>query len=268
MFNWPDGDIILRATHDTDTRDFRVHKMFLSFASPVFKDMFKLPQPISTTSTVDIVDMNDPPRALDAILRFIYPAADPPTINDITFLSEVLILADKYEIGFARCRLRPLLMEFAKTDPLRTYAIACRLGFETETKVASWNTRSINLLGLTELPNEFKHLSCMEYHRLVLLHVRYRKEVEAIATSNPPLRIPQFPQREGFSVFLPLVNLIGFEAARQMVVDAIREGGPLDYESLLLAIRRSPRAIEGSEAWAGDFLRVVLDKANALNLTV
>ena len=269
MFNWPDGDIILRATHDTDARDFRVHKIFLSFASPVFKDMFKLPQPPSATSTVDIIDMNDPPRALDAILRFIYPAADPPTINDVAFLSEVLILADKYQIDFARSRLRPLLMEFAKADPLRTYAIACRLGFEAEMKVASWNTRSINLLGLTELPDEFKHLSCMEYHRLVLLHVRYWKEVEAVATSSPPPWVPPLPYNGGSLARLMSAADAKFfeEGAKQMIVNAIKRGGPLDYESLLLTIRGSPQS-GNFEGWAGDFIRAVLDKADALNLTV
>ena len=37
IFNWPDGDVTLRATHGTDSRDFRVHELFLSFVSPMFK---------------------------------------------------------------------------------------------------------------------------------------------------------------------------------------------------------------------------------------
>ena len=32
-FNWPDGDVILRATHGAETSDFRVHKLFLSFST-------------------------------------------------------------------------------------------------------------------------------------------------------------------------------------------------------------------------------------------
>ncbi|KAF9644737.1 hypothetical protein BDM02DRAFT_3121402 [Thelephora ganbajun] len=182
VFNWPDGDIILRATHATDSRDFRVHKIFLSFASPVFREIFQLPQPSSATSSIDTIDVIGPPQALEVILRFIYPSADPPTINDLTLLSQVLVLADKYDIGVARSRLRTSLVRFARTEPLRVYAIACRLGFEDEMKIASSRTTSIHLPGLTELPDEFKLIPATEYHRLILLHARYRK-VEAIATT-------------------------------------------------------------------------------------
>ena len=168
MFNWPDGDVILRSTHGTESRDFRVHKIFLSFASPIFKDMFKLPQPSSPTSNVDVVNLTDPPRVLELILRFIYPCP-PPVIDDLTLLSEVLFLADKYDIEAARSRLRPSLMKFAKTEPLRAYAIACRLGFEDEMKIASSHTTSINLTEVTQLPDEFKFIPATEYHRLILL---------------------------------------------------------------------------------------------------
>ncbi|KZP24507.1 hypothetical protein FIBSPDRAFT_713764, partial [Athelia psychrophila] len=40
-FDHPDGDIILRAS---DSVDFRVFKLFLSFASPFFRQLFSLPQ--------------------------------------------------------------------------------------------------------------------------------------------------------------------------------------------------------------------------------
>ena len=168
MFNWPDGDVILRSIHGTESRDFRVHKIFLSFASPIFKDMFKLPQPSSPTSNVDVIDLTDPPRVLELILRFIYPCP-PPVIDDLTLLSEVLFLADKYDIEAARSRLRPSLMKFAKTEPLRAYAIACRLGFEDEMKIVSSHTTSINLTEVTQLPDEFKFIPATEYHRLILL---------------------------------------------------------------------------------------------------
>ena len=84
MFNWPDGDAILRATHPTDSRDFRVHKFFLS-AFPVFKDMFKHSQPSSVSPNIDIIDVVDPPRVLERTLRFIYPCTW-PIINDLAIL--------------------------------------------------------------------------------------------------------------------------------------------------------------------------------------
>ncbi|KAF9644733.1 hypothetical protein BDM02DRAFT_3121399 [Thelephora ganbajun] len=261
-FNWPDGDIILRATHGTHSRDFRVHKIFLSFASPVFREMFQLPRSSSATSDIDTIDVVGPSRALEVILRFIYPSTDPPTINDLTLLSQVLVLADKYDIGVARSRLRTLLVGFARTEPLRVYAIACRLGFEDEMKIASSHTTSIHLPGLTELPDEFKLIPATEYHRLILLHARYRKEVETIATA--PSQAPLSAKGSFFGVDLGVV--IG-EAMRQPIVDCIRRGTPLSYESLALAVK-TDHNIDAGTSSVGKLIRSILDKANALNLTV
>ena len=225
IFNWPNADVILRATHGTDSRDFRVHKLFLSFASPVFNDMFKLPQPSSETSTVDVIDVADPPRVLELVLRFIYPSTDPPAINDLTLLSEVLVLVNKYDIKVARSRLQSPLLEFAKTEPLRVYAIACRLGFEDEMKIASLHTTSIHLPGLTQLPDEFRSIPATEYHRLILLHSEYRKEVEAIAAHSPLMGnafLDFFGFREDVSV-----RDSARAAMWKRFVDLIGEGTPL-----------------------------------------
>ena len=257
MFNWPDADVILRATHGTDSRDFRVHKLFLSFASPVFKDMFKLPQPSSTASSIDTIDMADPPRALEVILHFIYPSTEPPAINDLILLSEVLVLADKYEIRVAQVRLRPSLVEFAKTEPLRVYAIACQLGLEDEMKIASSYTTSIHLPGLTELPDEFKSVPATEYHRLILLQRRYRKAVEEIATSHA-LAPPAITVSGGWNVTTDPDGI-----AQRQVLGNIWGDTPLTYESLS-RLNPGRRAEVGVER----FIRSVFDKANALNLTV
>ena len=261
MFNWPDGDVILRATHGTERRDFRVHKLFLSFASPVFKDMFKLPQPSLAASNIDIIDMLDPPRALDAVLRFIYPSIDSPAIDNLTLLSEVLAVADKYDIKVARSRLRPSLVEFAKIEPLRVYAIACRLGFEDGMKIASSYTTSIHLPELTELPEEFKFIPATEYHRLIVLHARYRKEFEAI--SHSAMR-PTAPRRPGFAGIAEMIN---DSYARANVEDVIRGAIPLNYESFKLAWKAKHGADTDGSGVQAIFLSI-LDKVNSLNLTV
>jgi hypothetical protein len=229
MFNWPDGDVILHATHGTEGRDFRVHKVFLSFSSPVFKDMFKIPQPSSPASNgVDIVDVTDPPRALELVLRFVYPFVDSPVINDLTILSEALVVADKYDIEVARSRLRPSFKGLATTEPLRAYAIACRLGLEEEMKIASSHTTSIHLPGLAELPPEFKFIPATEYHRLILLHSRYRKEVETVAHSAMRPAVT----RGGLGGFASIANGLN---ARANVEEIIKGGVPLNYESFKLA---------------------------------
>lgn len=249
-FRWPDGDVILRATHRTDSRDFRVHKLILSLASPVFKDMFQLPQPPSATSAVGIIDTHDPPRALEVILRHIYPSTDSPAIEDLTLLSEVLALADKYDVGVARSQYRPLLAEFAKTEPLRVYAIACRLGYDHEMKIASSHSTSIHLPGLTELPGELKLIPAMEYHRLILLHVRYRKQVEAIATADA-LRCTNWNLRR----------------TREQVMESIRNGTPLNYEYLVHAVT-AKYDVGAEHGYLRELILFILEEAHTLDMTI
>ena len=65
----------------------------------MFEDIFSLPQPTPIESSqLPIVDVNDPPEALEMFLQIIYPTANPP-INDIEALVPVLRLADKYNAG-------------------------------------------------------------------------------------------------------------------------------------------------------------------------
>lgn len=263
-FNWSDGDVILRCTHGSDSRDFRLHKLFLSFASPVFKDMFKLSQPSSVAaSDIDVVDVIDPPTILELLLRFIYPCP-PPVIDNLALLTEVLVLADKYDVEAARARLRPSLAEFAKTEPLRVYAIACRLGLEEEKKTASSYTTSIDLSTLAQLPDEFKSVSAMEYQRLIRLHARYRKEVIGIATRA----VASIPSALGGAGFYNAVTggrgAVG-SAAHSPIVDCVAKCTPLDYQVFALTLKKD-YAIDPNSY--GHVIRSIIDQAKALRLTV
>ena len=249
MFDRDDADVILRATHGTESRDFRVHKLLLSLTSPIFQDMFKLPQPSLEASAIQTIDVADPPRALDIILRFIYPSENTPVIDDFALLSEVLIVADKYDIAVARSRLRRSLEELAKTEPLKVYAIASRFGFENEMKIASSYTTSIHLPGLVELPEEFKFVSAVEYHRLIRLHERYRKEVAVLASNS------------GSSAGLP--PPVDFRRS----VSAAIEGPPLNSQSLTKALIPA-KDYFGEFADNKQFINAIFDRADQLNLTV
>ena len=255
MFDWQDGDVILRSTHTTGSRDFRVHKIFLSFASPVFRDMFKLPQPPSPASEVDIVVLSDPPQVLELILRFIYPCPS-PVISDLTLLPEMLILADKYDIEVVRSGLRPSFTELAKIEPLRVYAIACRLGFEDEMKIASSHTLSINLPTLTRLPDEFKLIPATEYHRLIHLHARYRDAILGVVTESLPT-----PTNLLFGSGTSRDNL------KKPIVDIITKGTPLNYKSFALALK-TEHGIDVEADSSRNVVRSILDRIHALNLTV
>jgi hypothetical protein len=208
IFNWPDGDVILRSTRGTASRDFRVHKLILSLASPVFKDMFKIPQPSSGAAEADIVDLVDPPRAVELILRFIYPFP-PPRIDNLTLLSEVLALTDKYDIEAARSQLRISLLGFARSEPLRVYAVAYQLGFQDEMKIASWYAMSINLPELAELPDEFRSIPATAYHHLILLHTRHHKKTKPVVARPPPILPTTNSSKLFLSVHMDEVTTIG-----------------------------------------------------------
>jgi hypothetical protein len=180
-FSVPDGDIILRARGSPNHRDFRVHKLVLSLASLVFRDMFGIPQPRLNVPNVDIevIDMTDPPRALDLVLRLIYPFP-PPKVDNMDLLIEGLVITDKYDMGGARARLREPLNRFIKEAPLRVYAIASRFGFDEEAEAASSLTTDIFLPALAndDLPDDFKDVPASIYHKLIVLHEKHREEIE------------------------------------------------------------------------------------------
>jgi len=180
-FNVPDGDIILRTQGPPNHHDFRVHKLVLSLASPFFRDMFGIPQPRQDALNVEIevIDVTDPPRGLDLVLRLIYPFP-PPNVDSLDLLVEGLVITDKYNIEGARARLRESLRKFIKETPLRVYAIAARFGFDEEAEAAASLTTGVFLPSLTDLPNDLnlKYVSAPVYHKLIVLHEKHRDEIE------------------------------------------------------------------------------------------
>lgn len=182
MFSTEDGDIILR-TQGSPPCDFRVHSLLLSLASPVFKDMFKIPQPPPVVPKLDVepevIYVTDPPHALDLVLRFIYPFPS-PDIDSLDQLFDGLVIADKYDIIGARADLRLRLTKFIEENPLRVYAIASKFGFEEEAEAVSPLTTKIYLPSLADLPDDLKDISAMAYHRLIKIHENCRDEIEDI----------------------------------------------------------------------------------------
>jgi len=179
-FNVPNADVILR-TSGSPNRDFRVHKLLLTLASPFFADMFTLPQPVRSGgegADLAVVDVTDPPQALDLVLRLIYPSFLPPSIDSLDLLVEGLIIVDKYNIESARARLRVQLTRFINDAPLRVYAIASRFGFNEEAEAASSLTTTHYLPALPDIPDDMKYVPVSAYHKLVVLHAKHRDSVE------------------------------------------------------------------------------------------
>ena len=90
-----DADVVIRAA---GTRDFRVHTPILSLVSPVFRDMFALPQPpTDTLGTLPHVDVIESAETWETILRTIYPVPN-PVIATLHELESLFLAAMKYEI--------------------------------------------------------------------------------------------------------------------------------------------------------------------------
>ena len=183
----PGADVILRAL-GPPRRDLRVHKLILSLASPVFRDMFSLPQPTTPTSedsnAIDVVEVTDKPHALRVVLQMIYPHPSPPLKGDLDTLVECLVVADKYEIQGATSQLRDALSRV--NSPLRIYAIACRFGFEDLAKSASDEIfTSVNLTGVAQLPDGFEFVSAAAYHNLIRQRTHYLETVSEVVKLTP-----------------------------------------------------------------------------------
>lgn len=166
VFSADDAGVIICAA---GTQDFRVHKLLLSLVSPVFKDMFTLPQPPSVKpDSLPRIDVQDPPGAWENILRTIYPTPPNPTIGTIDDLESLLLAAHAYE-------MQPVIevhqkafenQEFIKKDPLRLFSIACACAFEDQ---ASYVARNAELVKVTRRPDtaDLGGLTLPAYRRLV-----------------------------------------------------------------------------------------------------
>ena len=162
-----DADVIIRAA---GTLDFHAHKAILSLVSPIFQDMFTLPQPPpDTLGTLPCVDVQDPAGTWEIILRTIYyPILSIPTIETLDDLESLLFAAQAYEMQSV-IKVHKKAFEhraLIETDPLRLYVIACAYGFEDQ---ATYVARSAELLTVTRRsdPSELKGFGFGAYRRLV-----------------------------------------------------------------------------------------------------
>jgi len=179
QFTADDADIILRASRCDDPREFRVHKTILSIASPVFKDMFNIPQPISSATpagpAVPVIDVDDTPEDLESFLRMIYPFGFPamPTLDAI---SNALVMFDKYQVQDGSLQpLRSLLVspKFLNNDPIRVYSLACGWGFKEEADLAAPYTSFLDVLTCARV-EDIQRMSSTEYHRILTLGMERR----------------------------------------------------------------------------------------------
>ncbi|KAJ7142264.1 hypothetical protein C8R44DRAFT_192014 [Mycena epipterygia] len=121
-FDDPGADIILRSS---DRFDFHVRRLVLSLASPFFRDMFTLPQPIPECP-VPIIPVSESARVLNRSLRFWYRGTKPilgRTLDELREMLETVIR--KYDMQFTIPLAKQLRGPLAQ-DPVAVFAIAFR----------------------------------------------------------------------------------------------------------------------------------------------
>lgn len=176
------ADIILRAS---DNVDFRVFKTILSLASPLFKDMFSLPQP-STDEVPQspgdeyrdgllVIPFTEDALTLDFILRSCYPVRS-PKINGINDLPKILIAARKYQIEVFEGVAESALEAAISDDPVGVYAIALRFGLHDVADKAARRTVHYPVLTYSE---PLMNVSIPQYFRLL----KYRDDCAIAATA-------------------------------------------------------------------------------------
>lgn len=182
-FNSSDADVVLVGADDQKRR-FAVHKCILSAASPVFKDMFMLPQPKATNGTLPVVDMIESSEVVVALLWFIYPVPN-PIISSLDELVPVLEAAMKLDVDVAIDSLRSqlVLSDHVENEPLRVYAIAARFDLQKELRIAAKYTLKKNVLDCP-LSEDLKHITAYDYHRLLDLHRRHSRAIQEVLKPN------------------------------------------------------------------------------------
>lgn len=122
------ADLILQSS---DEIHFRVFKLIISLASPIFTDMFRIPSPPSQNShEVQVVSLSEDSTALDVALRHIYPM---PTLEGDTLLYASILteFARKYEVNGLDKYISRYLTASIELDPVGVYAMAIAYGYNS-----------------------------------------------------------------------------------------------------------------------------------------
>ncbi|GBE89539.1 hypothetical protein SCP_1602010 [Sparassis crispa] len=190
-FDNPSANIILRSS---DNIDFCVHSIILSEASPFFKDLFSLQQPIvdhTKSNNTDeyrdgrlVITVREDSRTLDGLLRLCYPITD-PELKDLLLVRAMLEAALKYQMDEATAITRKALRSFAEKEPLRIWAIACQLRLEEDAHYAAQFTLQQTSIA-DSFPQEMQEITAGPYFRLLKYH-RLRGAVDSnFSFLSPP----------------------------------------------------------------------------------
>ncbi len=171
-FDDEDADLIIRSG---DKVEFRVFKLLLRKASPVFEGMFTLP-PHDTTSSVPVVDVSENGDVMAQLLRLCYPLPDPP-VASFDEARAILAACQKYEMEMPATRLMGIASRtFLETHPFHVYILACRARSAPEARLAALHCLTISLDDIIHMDfPEACDLSMAAYRNLIRYYDECRK---------------------------------------------------------------------------------------------
>ncbi|KAJ6620794.1 hypothetical protein B0H10DRAFT_2188372 [Mycena sp. CBHHK59/15] len=120
------ADVILQSS---DNIHFYFHKLLLSLASPIFADMFTLPQPSGKCDNPrHVVSVSEDSETLRRLLQWYDPRCTPQweSVEDVLVILEA---ADKYCMDKAMKLVGNILLHstsFVEREPMKVFALAVR----------------------------------------------------------------------------------------------------------------------------------------------
>ncbi|KAJ6590232.1 hypothetical protein B0H10DRAFT_2092829 [Mycena sp. CBHHK59/15] len=175
-------DVIVRSS---DNVDFHTHKTILSFGSPVFRDMFALPEPSGEEANQmrdgkPVVQLPETSKTVEKLLILCYPRfASSYSFRDLDGVDDAYVAADKYQITGGQKLLKELLIDprFLQANPHRVYAIACHRGIRDVAKAAAVESLKLPAYVPNLAVPEFKMISAHQLRLLEDFHHRCSTDI-------------------------------------------------------------------------------------------
>ncbi|KAF8892200.1 hypothetical protein BD779DRAFT_1642922 [Infundibulicybe gibba] len=178
-----DADIIL---HSSDNVEFHTHRILLSLASPLFKDMFTLPQNPTMETDMEATQHIIPMSENSCVLRHFLTWCDPRTefvCDKWADIPGVLKLADKYDVVSLRDTVKRMIMSsyWIRANPLGVYAIATEYQFDDLACRAARSSLKLFLGESLSVP-EMGSISAIDFHDLLRYHHKCGKKAMGATT--------------------------------------------------------------------------------------
>lgn len=183
LFDFPDADIILRSSN---SRDFRVLKLFITKSSPVLDKIIQnalgstVSTPPSSTIPLPVIHMSERGVILYSLLTFVLPML-PVLPKSVEEALELLSVAQKYEMNHVLVHIRgsislqdpPLI---CRSNALHAYSIAQKYGLRQEVvQAARLTVRST--LTVENLEDKLDFMHGDHLHKLWTYHRRLQEKL-------------------------------------------------------------------------------------------